>query len=119
MAAPLRSQTIAGKASRHENRRQQETRHAEAQRHDVPRVQAGRNGQPRDNAPARPDRYCSEAEYGPFQISRVAGCGTSRLARAEALVHSYRGAAHGIPNDVPPTLFGTPDPGTRRNPTRS
>src|SRR6266566_26036 len=31
----------------------------------------------------------------------------------------YGGAAHIIPNDVPPTLLGTAEPGTRRNPIRS
>jgi hypothetical protein len=64
------SEAIAGKAPLHEDRRQQQPRHAEAQPYDVPRVQAGRDGQPRDNAPASPDRYCSEAEYGAFQIGR-------------------------------------------------
>ena len=61
------SKAIAGKASLHEDRRQEETRHAEAQRRDVPGVQAGRNGQPRDRAPARPDQYRSKAKHRPFR----------------------------------------------------
>lgn len=57
-----------GKPSLHEDRREEETRDTEAQRRDVRCIEAGRNRQPRDNAPTRPDRYGSKAERGPFQI---------------------------------------------------
>jgi hypothetical protein len=113
------SKAIAGKASLHEDGRHQDTRHTEPQRHDVPRVQAGRNGQPRDHARAGPDRYRSEATHSPFQIGRVAGSGPAGWRERRRWSICYRGAAHSIPKDVPPTLFGTPDPGARRNPTRS
>jgi putative ABC transport system permease protein len=43
----------------------------EAQRRNVPRVQAGGNGLPGDYAPTRPDRDGGKAVRGPFQISEL------------------------------------------------
>jgi hypothetical protein len=65
------SEAVEGKTPSQNDRRQDETRHAEAQGCDIPGIQPRRDRETGKRAPARPDRRRAKAEQCALHIARA------------------------------------------------